>query len=221
MNLRRVPAVYMRGGTSKGVFFHARELPRSTRERDALLLRVIGSPDPYGKHTDGLGGATSSTSKVVLISPSKRDDCDVDFLFGAGSIGQPLIDCTGNCGNRAAEVGPFAQRGQHRPRRGDRRGVEVTARERCRRSERCDAAVGSHQEPAVPTRRVEHRQRPWPRRHELGPVVVAPAQDELSQRTRFRGRASGFIRRHHPEPGQVRVGAHPIPGRRVDAEHVD
>src|SRR5690606_9523438 len=108
MNLRRIPAVYMRGGTSKGVFFHARDLPRSTRERDALLLRVIGSPDPYGKHTDGLGGATSSTSKVVLISPSTRDDCDVDFLFGAVSIGEPLIDWSGNCGNLSAAVGPFA-----------------------------------------------------------------------------------------------------------------
>ncbi|HQY28160.1 MAG TPA: 2-methylaconitate cis-trans isomerase PrpF [Burkholderiaceae bacterium] len=108
MNLRRVPAVYMRGGTSKGVFFHARDLPRSTRERDALLLRVIGSPDPYGKHTDGLGGATSSTSKVVLASPSTRADCDVDFLFGAVSIGEPLIDWSGNCGNLSAAVGPFA-----------------------------------------------------------------------------------------------------------------
>jgi len=108
MNLRRIPAVYMRGGTSKGVFFHARDLPRSTRERDALLLRVIGSPDPYGKHTDGLGGATSSTSKVVLVSASTRDDCDVDFLFGAVSIGEPLIDWSGNCGDLSAAVGPFA-----------------------------------------------------------------------------------------------------------------
>lgn len=108
MNLRRIPAVYMRGGTSKGVFFHARDLPRSMRERDALLLRVIGSPDPYGKHTDGLGGATSSTSKVVLIAPSTRDDCEVDYLFGAVSIGEPLIDWSGNCGNLSAAVGPFA-----------------------------------------------------------------------------------------------------------------
>ncbi|MCO5105603.1 MAG: 2-methylaconitate cis-trans isomerase PrpF [Burkholderiaceae bacterium] len=108
MNLRRIPAVYMRGGTSKGVFFHVRDLPRSPRERDALLLRVIGSPDPYGKHTDGMGGATSSTSKVVLIAPSTRDDCDVDYLFGAVSIGEPLIDWSGNCGNLSAAVGPFA-----------------------------------------------------------------------------------------------------------------
>ena len=108
MNLRRIPAVYMRGGTSKGVFFHGRDLPRSMRERDALLLRVIGSPDPYGKHTDGMGGATSSTSKVVLVAPSTRDGCDVDFLFGAVSIGEPLIDWSGNCGNLSAAVGPFA-----------------------------------------------------------------------------------------------------------------
>ncbi|HMN65322.1 MAG TPA: 2-methylaconitate cis-trans isomerase PrpF [Burkholderiaceae bacterium] len=108
MNLRRIPAVYMRGGTSKGVFFHVRDLPRSMRERDALLLRVIGSPDPYGKHTDGMGGATSSTSKVVLVAPSTRDGCDVDFLFGAVSIGEPLIDWSGNCGNLSAAVGPFA-----------------------------------------------------------------------------------------------------------------
>jgi len=105
---RRIAAVYMRGGTSKGVFFHVRDLPRSTRERDALLLRVVGSPDPYGRHTDGMGGATSSTSKVVLIGPSARDDCDVDYLFGAVSIGEPLIDWSGNCGNLSAAVGPFA-----------------------------------------------------------------------------------------------------------------
>ena len=105
---RRIAAVYMRGGTSKGVFFHARDLPASGRERDACLLRVIGSPDPYARHTDGMGGATSSTSKVVILSPSRRDDCDVDFLFGAVSIDAPLIDYSGNCGNLSAAVGPFA-----------------------------------------------------------------------------------------------------------------
>ncbi len=104
----RIPCVLMRGGTSKGVFFHGRDLPSDPRERDALLLRVIGSPDPYGKHTDGMGGATSSTSKVVLVAPSTRDGCDVDFLFGAVSIGEPLIDWSGNCGNLSAAVGPFA-----------------------------------------------------------------------------------------------------------------
>lgn len=108
MTVRRIPAVYMRGGTSKGVFFLGRDLPRVHAERDALLLRVIGSPDPYARHTDGMGGATSSTSKVVLITPSRRDDCDVDFLFGAVAIGEPLIDWSGNCGNLSAAVGPFA-----------------------------------------------------------------------------------------------------------------
>lgn len=98
----------MRGGTSKGVFFRAQDLPTDARERDALLLRVIGSPDPYGKHTDGMGGATSSTSKVVLISPSQRNDCDVDYLFGAVAIGEAQIDWSGNCGNLSAAVGPFA-----------------------------------------------------------------------------------------------------------------
>jgi len=98
----------MRGGTSKGVFFRAQDLPTDARERDALLLCVIGSLDLYGKHTDGMGGATSSTSKVVLIGPSQRDDCDVDYLFGAVSIGEAQIDWSGNCGNLSAAVGPFA-----------------------------------------------------------------------------------------------------------------
>ncbi|MEH3022527.1 MAG: 2-methylaconitate cis-trans isomerase PrpF [Pseudomonas oryzihabitans] len=104
----RIPAVYMRGGSSKGVFFHARDLPPAGPACDALLLRVIGSPDPYGKQIDGLGGATSSTSKVVVIAPSCRPDCDVDYLFGAPAIEMPVIDWSGNCGNLSAAVGPFA-----------------------------------------------------------------------------------------------------------------
>lgn len=104
----RIPAVYMRGGSSKGVFFHARDLPPAGPARDALLLRVIGSPDPYGKQIDGMGGATSSTSKVVVIAPSCRPDCDVDYLFGAPAIEAPVIDWSGNCGNLSAAVGPFA-----------------------------------------------------------------------------------------------------------------
>jgi probable AcnD-accessory protein PrpF len=104
----RIPAVYMRGGTSKGVFFLARDLPADAAERDRILLRVIGSPDPYGKHIDGMGGGTSSTSKVVILSPSTHPDCDVDYLFGAVAIGAPVIDWTGNCGNLSAAVGPFA-----------------------------------------------------------------------------------------------------------------
>ena len=104
----KIPAVYMRGGTSKGVFFLRDHLPDDRLTRDRLLLRVIGSPDPYGRQTDGMGGATSSTSKVVLIGPSKRDDCDVDYLFGQVSIEKPVIDWSGNCGNLTAAVGPFA-----------------------------------------------------------------------------------------------------------------
>src|SRR5450830_1123033 len=104
----RIPAVYMRGGTSKGVFFLASDLPADSHARDRILLRVMGSPDRYGKHIDGMGGATSSTSKVVLISRSSRPDCDVDYLFGAVAVAQPVIDWSGNCGNLSAAVGPFA-----------------------------------------------------------------------------------------------------------------
>lgn len=108
MSQLRIPAVYMRGGTSKGVFFRADHLPVDPVQRDALLLRVIGSPDPYGKQTDGMGGATSSTSKVVIVGPSSHPDCDVDYWFGAVSIEQPVIDWSGNCGNLSSAVGPFA-----------------------------------------------------------------------------------------------------------------
>ena len=108
MTQQRIPAVYMRGGTSKGVFFVATDLPPDPRERERILLRVIGSPDPYAKHIDGMGGATSSTSKVVILSKSTRADCDVDYLFGAVAIDRPVIDWSGNCGNLSAAVGPFA-----------------------------------------------------------------------------------------------------------------
>lgn len=109
---RRIPATLMRGGTSKGVFFRLADLPPAAREpgpaRDALLLRVIGSPDPYGKHTDGMGGATSSTSKCVIIAPSTRPDHDVDYLYGQVSIDSAFVDWSGNCGNLSTAVGPFA-----------------------------------------------------------------------------------------------------------------
>jgi len=112
MTQQRIPATYMRGGTSKGVFFNFADLPEAAQTpgeaRDALLLRVIGSPDPYQKHTDGMGGATSSTSKVVIIAPSASANHDVDYLFGQVSIDQPFIDWSGNCGNLSAAVGPFA-----------------------------------------------------------------------------------------------------------------
>lgn len=103
-----IPAYYMRGGTSKGVFFLPDDLPADKAARDAILRRVMGSPDPYRQQIDGMGGATSSTSKVVLVSRSTRPDCDVDYLFGQVSIDQPLIDWSGNCGNLTAAVGPFA-----------------------------------------------------------------------------------------------------------------
>lgn len=108
----KVPATYMRGGTSKGVFFGLQDLPEAAQKpgtaRDALLLRVIGSPDPYGKQIDGMGGATSSTSKTVIISKSTQADHDVDYLFGQVSIDQAFVDWSGNCGNLSAAVGPFA-----------------------------------------------------------------------------------------------------------------
>jgi probable AcnD-accessory protein PrpF len=98
----------MRGGTSKGVFFRKEDLPSDPAERERVLLRVIGSPDRYGKQTDGMGGATSSTSKVVILSKSDRPDCDVDYLFGQVAIDAPVIDWSGNCGNLTTAVGPFA-----------------------------------------------------------------------------------------------------------------
>lgn len=108
----KIPATYLRGGTSKGVFFRLQDLPESAQTpgeaRDRLLMRVIGSPDPYGKQIDGMGAATSSTSKTVIISKSSRPDHDVDYLFGQVSIDQPFVDWSGNCGNLSAAVGPFA-----------------------------------------------------------------------------------------------------------------
>ena len=98
----------MRGGTSKGVFLRPENLPADAAARDRLLLRIVGSPDPYGKQIDGMGAATSSTSKVVLVSKSKRPDCDVDYLFGQVRIDAPVIDWSGNCGNLTTAVGPFA-----------------------------------------------------------------------------------------------------------------
>lgn len=108
----KVPATYMRGGTSKGVFFRLQDLPLKAQvagsARDALLLRVIGSPDPYGKQIDGMGGATSSTSKTVILSKSSRPDHDVDYLFGQVAIDKAFVDWSGNCGNLSAAVGSFA-----------------------------------------------------------------------------------------------------------------
>jgi hypothetical protein len=108
----KIPATYMRGGTSKGVFFRLQDLPEAAQlpgaARDALLMRVIGSPDPYGKQIDGMGGATSSTSKTVIIAKSSKPDHDVDYLFGQVAIDKAFVDWSGNCGNLSAAVGPFA-----------------------------------------------------------------------------------------------------------------
>lgn len=108
----KIPATYMRGGTSKGVFFRLQDLPEAAQvpgaARDALLLRVIGSPDPYGKQIDGMGGATSSTSKTVILSKSSKPDHDADYLFGQVSIDKVFVDWSGNCGNLSAAVGAFA-----------------------------------------------------------------------------------------------------------------
>ncbi|NDL71508.1 2-methylaconitate cis-trans isomerase PrpF [Vreelandella alkaliphila] len=107
-----IPATYMRGGTSKGVFFTLNDLSEAARvpgeARDRLLMRVIGSPDPYEKQIDGMGGATSSTSKTVILSKSESPDHDVDYLFGQVSIDKPFVDWSGNCGNLSAAVGPYA-----------------------------------------------------------------------------------------------------------------
>ena len=107
-----IPATYMRGGTSKGVFFRLEDLPEAARvpglARDALLMRVIGSPDPYGKQIDGMGGASSSTSKCVIISKSSQPGHDVDYLYGQVSIDSAFVDWSGNCGNLSTAVGPFA-----------------------------------------------------------------------------------------------------------------
>lgn len=108
----KVAATYMRGGTSKGVFFRLQDLPPAAQQpgtaRDRFLQRVIGSPDPYGKQIDGMGGATSSTSKTVIVSPASRPGHDVDYLFGQVSIDKSFVDWSGNCGNLSAAVGPFA-----------------------------------------------------------------------------------------------------------------
>ena len=108
----KIAATYMRGGTSKGVFFKLEDLPQAAQVpgevRDNILLRVIGSPDPYGKHTDGMGGATSSTSKTVILAKSDQPDHDVDYLFGQVAIDRAFVDWSGNCGNLTSAVGSFA-----------------------------------------------------------------------------------------------------------------
>ncbi len=134
---RLIDAWLMRGGTSRGVFLRGDALPTHAVERDALVLRAMGSPDPYRRQIDGLGGATSSTSKVVLLWPSGRPDADVEYLFGQVSVDQPLIDWSGNCGNLMSAVGPYAlHQGwvAHAPRDGMAR-VRIFNRNRAERIE--------------------------------------------------------------------------------------
>ncbi len=104
----RIPAVYMRGGSSKAVFFHENHLPRDPEIRDSVILAVYGSPDPNRRQIDGMGGAVSTTSKTAIISPSKDPDFDVNYTFGQVAIDKPMIDYQGNCGNISSAVGPFA-----------------------------------------------------------------------------------------------------------------
>ena len=108
MTQRAIPAVFMRGGTSKGVFFHARDLPPEQASRDVLFARALGSPDPYGRQLDGLGGGISSLSKAVVIEASKRDQIDVDFTFAQVDVGSNMVDYGATCGNLSSAVGPFA-----------------------------------------------------------------------------------------------------------------
>lgn len=108
MTQRAIPAVFMRGGSSKGVFFHARDLPGDRSELDRILLSVIGSPDPYGRQLDGMGGGISSLSKAVIIGPPSRADCDVDYSFAQVAVDRPVVDWASNCGNLSSAVGPFA-----------------------------------------------------------------------------------------------------------------
>lgn len=104
----RIPAIYMRGGSSKGVFFHAADLPEDRSARDRIFLRTIGSPDPYGRQLNGMGGGVSSVSKAVVIGPPSRTDADLDYTFAQVAVGAPDVDYSSNCGNLSSAVGPFA-----------------------------------------------------------------------------------------------------------------
>jgi hypothetical protein len=103
-----IPAIFMRGGSSKGVFFHAHDLPQDRAQQDAIFLAVLGSPDPYGRQLDGMGGGISSLSKAVIIGPPTHPDADVDYLFAQVAVDKPVVDWSSNCGNLSSAVGPFA-----------------------------------------------------------------------------------------------------------------
>jgi 2-methylaconitate isomerase len=105
---RPIPAVFMRGGTSKAIMFHARDLPTDRAAWDAIFSAAMGSPDPYGRQLDGMGGGISSLSKVCVLAPSKRDDADIDYTFAQVQIKDRAVDYKGNCGNMSSAVGPFA-----------------------------------------------------------------------------------------------------------------
>lgn len=108
MNIIRIPAAFIRGGTSKGVFFHSKDLPADEKERDKIFLKVLGSPDPYQRQLNGLGGGLSSLSKAAIISPSSREDADIDYTFAQVAVDKPIVDYSANCGNLSSAVGPFA-----------------------------------------------------------------------------------------------------------------
>jgi 2-methylaconitate cis-trans-isomerase PrpF len=108
MTQRFIPAAFIRGGSSKGVFFHVKDLPQERAEIDPILLGVLGSPDPYGRQLNGMGGGISSLSKAVIIGPPTRDDADVDYIFAQVSVDRPVVDWGANCGNLSSAVGPFA-----------------------------------------------------------------------------------------------------------------
>ena len=108
MTQQRIPAAFIRGGTSKGVFFHARDLPQEQCTRDEIFLEVLGSPDRYQRQLDGLGGGISSLSKAVVIAPSARTDADIDYTFAQVAVDQPVVDYASTCGNLSSAVGPFA-----------------------------------------------------------------------------------------------------------------
>ena len=108
MSQRRIPAVYMRGGTSRCLVFHDKDLPPAGAERDRILLAALGSPDPYGRQLNGLGGGISSLSKACIIGPPSHPDADVDYTFAQVEVSRPVVDYTGNCGNCSSSVGPFA-----------------------------------------------------------------------------------------------------------------
>jgi 2-methylaconitate cis-trans-isomerase PrpF len=108
MTQHAIPAVFMRGGSSKGVFFHARDLPTDRADIDPILLTVLGSPDPYARQLDGMGGGLSSLSKAVIVGPPTRPDCDVDFTFAQVAVDKPVVDWKSNCGNLSGAIGAFA-----------------------------------------------------------------------------------------------------------------